>query len=345
MEERRRFEGWITTLEAKRATTPERVFARVHADYTSRLDGVLVLLTTHAGGLRAEMDSLTGRLSTLDDERQRAQDERAEAELRAHVGELSATDWEQTASASDAELSELSSRHAEVAQELTRTRELLAEAERPATPSTPSPAQPRSSDAPSAATADEAVAESSAQPSVASETDVAVPPAEQASAAAAAQPEQLEITHRTRGPGEAMPKPDALTEAPVMTPRAATPPRASRFDELAFLSSVVDTPSGSIEPGPSDRMDENARLDNFAMQGSDDAIVNLSDRRRTPLDGVAVGLEREDQSLSAHVSGSTPLVPRDKSDGTKTLKCSECGAMNYPTEWYCERCGAELASL
>src|SRR5712664_3651573 len=88
MEERRRFEGWITTLEAKRATTPERVFARVHADYTSRLDGVLVLLTTHAGGLRAEMDSLTSRLSTLDDERQRAQDERAEAELRAHVGEL-----------------------------------------------------------------------------------------------------------------------------------------------------------------------------------------------------------------------------------------------------------------
>ena len=27
------------------------------------------------------------------------------------------------------------------------------------------------------------------------------------------------------------------------------------------------------------------------------------------------------------------------------LKCNECGAMNYPTEWYCERCGAELAAL
>ena len=23
----------------------------------------------------------------------------------------------------------------------------------------------------------------------------------------------------------------------------------------------------------------------------------------------------------------------------------ECGALNLPTEWYCERCGAELASL
>jgi uncharacterized OB-fold protein len=29
-------------------------------------------------------------------------------------------------------------------------------------------------------------------------------------------------------------------------------------------------------------------------------------------------------------------------DVPKTLKCKECGAMNYPSEWYCERCGAEL---
>jgi len=29
----------------------------------------------------------------------------------------------------------------------------------------------------------------------------------------------------------------------------------------------------------------------------------------------------------------------------KSLKCGECSAMNRPTEWYCERCGAELAAL
>jgi len=32
-------------------------------------------------------------------------------------------------------------------------------------------------------------------------------------------------------------------------------------------------------------------------------------------------------------------------DAAKTLKCAECGTMNYPTEWYCERCGGELAVL
>jgi hypothetical protein len=29
----------------------------------------------------------------------------------------------------------------------------------------------------------------------------------------------------------------------------------------------------------------------------------------------------------------------------KTLRCTECGTMNLPTEWYCERCGGELAAF
>ena len=50
--------------------------------------------------------------------------------------------------------------------------------------------------------------------------------------------------------------------------------------------------------------------------------------------------------LAANVSGNNPIVLRDKAnEAAKTLKCGECGAVNYPTEWYCERCGAELASL
>jgi Rubredoxin-like zinc ribbon domain (DUF35_N) len=33
------------------------------------------------------------------------------------------------------------------------------------------------------------------------------------------------------------------------------------------------------------------------------------------------------------------------SQAIKTLKCQECGTLNFPTEWYCERCGGELAAL
>jgi hypothetical protein len=33
------------------------------------------------------------------------------------------------------------------------------------------------------------------------------------------------------------------------------------------------------------------------------------------------------------------------SEQQKTLRCTECGTMNFPTEWYCERCGGELAAF
>jgi hypothetical protein len=39
-----------------------------------------------------------------------------------------------------------------------------------------------------------------------------------------------------------------------------------------------------------------------------------------------------------------PAPPGDKA-AARTLRCGECGAMNRPTEWYCEKCGAELAAL
>ena len=50
------------------------------------------------------------------------------------------------------------------------------------------------------------------------------------------------------------------------------------------------------------------------------------------------------------VSELVPLASRrslgtEVSFGDKTLKCQECGTLNYPTEWYCERCGGELAAL
>ncbi|CAN5276630.1 hypothetical protein BH23GEM2_BH23GEM2_02260 [soil metagenome] len=36
---------------------------------------------------------------------------------------------------------------------------------------------------------------------------------------------------------------------------------------------------------------------------------------------------------------------RQREGQEKTLMCNECGTANYPTEWYCEACGAELSTL
>ena len=49
-------------------------------------------------------------------------------------------------------------------------------------------------------------------------------------------------------------------------------------------------------------------------------------------------------------SGVAPIAASGPGKGLaatldKSLKCKECGTMNLPTEWYCERCGAELSAL
>ena len=365
MEQRRRYEGWIAGLDARRESTPAHVFARVHGDYTARLQVVVLELSEHADGLRVEMEALEGRLHLIEQDQQRAQDERAEGELRAHVGELSADDWATASAASDDRLAELSMSRSEVAQELARTTELLEEAQRPAAEAVPTPLeQPVKSigDASGDAAAEliaapgfEAPVESqdsgAPQDATPDEAPVEAPVMELSASVIAAEQQLLEIEDRRSG---AIVAPDIGSAEVEKATELATPsrdtPGASRFDELAFLSSVVDAPAGEVESGPADRPDEKARRNSFAQdQARDEDVVNLSDKRRTPLDYMKAmpGIEHEgDPPFASNVTGNYPIkLTENPGEGSKTLKCGECGAVNYPTEWYCERCGAELASL
>jgi hypothetical protein len=45
-----------------------------------------------------------------------------------------------------------------------------------------------------------------------------------------------------------------------------------------------------------------------------------------------------------------PIVPEPSAGeapeaSARTLRCGECGAMNRPLEWYCEKWGAELSAV
>jgi hypothetical protein len=349
MAERRKYESWLETLEARRQSTPERVFTRVHGDYHDRLDAVIQQLKEHTEGLRAELASLTSRLSSIDNEQQQRRDERAEAELRAHVGELSPDAWRDIANESDKAIDALTARHGELERERLRTRELLNEAERPPTPrdavaAVPAPKQPpvappRAAEpqAPVRA-AESASVRESAQP-VVEQPPVEVPPPviaaearliEQASAASGADRADADVTPPP------MPRADA-SRAPGG--------KSDKFDELAFLSSVVNTPAGTADvSAPSERPDESTRRDAFAQRASESDIMNPASEPNSVLGGAAA--RAASSPLAMNVSGNNPIIIRDKMTETaKTLKCAECGAMNYPTEWYCERCGAELASL
>jgi ribosomal protein L40E len=75
------------------------------------------------------------------------------------------------------------------------------------------------------------------------------------------------------------------------------------------------------------------------------SVVKADESAPSLLEGIGpVG--GAEKPFAANVVSNNPLslkstAPKD----VKTLKCRECGAMNDPTEWYCERCGAELSGL
>jgi hypothetical protein len=331
MEERRRYELWLAALNARRAETPKHVFSRVHADYTARLEAVIGRLNGQVEGLRTELTALATRIATLEEQQHRARDERAEAELRAHVGETTSEEWAKAAAKADAAIAALVTQHAEAVEALARTREFLADADRPATP--PEAAAP------------------------------IAPVASRPSASVPIQPPRG-TTNVPVQSGTAAPRMRPLPGRDEPSAPAATGRQGGTFDELAFLSSVVDeeesppapapTAEAPLPAAPSPQPTAASRVEPVArpapppsrnpfVQRAQDKIINNDGAAGPTIESKTLGSR---SGLAANVSGNNPIVLRDKSnEAAKTLKCAECGAVNYPTEWYCERCGAELASL
>ena len=104
------------------------------------------------------------------------------------------------------------------------------------------------------------------------------------------------------------------------------------MEELAFLNSVVDRPS-KPSPVASPVAAPTPSMDDLPMVTS----LEAADRA----DGQAAAPEQ----TMRQTAGTPAFLKGLPTEQVKTLKCQECGTMNYPTEWYCERCGAELAAL
>ncbi len=115
---------------------------------------------------------------------------------------------------------------------------------------------------------------------------------------------------------------EVLAEVPAK-PAATAQPRQSIGDELAFLKSVTE----DSQQGPRASV----------ATGTGTAIPESVPPPRTSKD---LGTEDVEKLEPTPVTQSRPSVINQR-----TLKCGECGAMNLPTEWYCDRCGAELAAL
>jgi hypothetical protein len=313
LQERQRYEQWLAALESRRATTSSHVYARVYADYESRLTRVLEELGGRSAELRQVVETLTDRVNTLQTEENGHRDVRAEAELRAAVGEYSPEQWREVSQTSEADIARIAARRAEAASELAQVQQLLNMA-------TATSRRPDVASAPASA---------AAAPAYGTEPHAASRPAPRASGAAAAAPsesfDELAFLHSVVEPKE-----KGGTAAPVP---AAAPARASAPAQRAKTPAAppATVPSAAPPPVP----------ERPAVTPPDLPVVG--DSHQAP---DSAGLSDDAPRRQPSITDPVPLFLRDVPvEQIKTLKCAECGNMNYPTEWYCERCGGELAAM
>jgi hypothetical protein len=313
LQERQRYEQWLAALESRRATTSSHVYARVYADYESRLGHVLEELGGRSAELRQVVETLTDRVNTLQTEENGHRDVRAEAELRAAVGEYSPEQWREVSQTSEADIARIAARRAEAASELAQVQQLLnmatATSRRPDGIAT-APASPMSG------------AESAAQ--------APARPAPRGSGAANAAPpesfDELAFLHSV-----VEPKDQAAAAPQAQPPQPPRPSAPAQRPRTPVASAPAATATAVPQAGP-------ARP---AVTPPDLPVVGES-RQTAEQASASDEAPRRQPSLTDPV----PLFLRDvPAEQIKTLKCAECGNMNYPTEWYCERCGGELAAM
>jgi hypothetical protein len=148
----------------------------------------------------------------------------------------------------------------------------------------------------------------------------------------AAVPDAAPVEQRPPARVEPAPSPPAAAVAPpapvAEPPRAAAPPAADR------------SPPTRIEEASPPRAEQPPR--------------RTGDNERLSLDPVTTAANAASASSKGRTATRTPPAGTSPSrgkpepgraDSGKTLKCPVCGTPNYPTEWYCERCGGELATM
>ncbi|HEU4642653.1 MAG TPA: zinc finger Ran-binding domain-containing protein [Gemmatimonadaceae bacterium] len=315
--ERQRYESWLATLESKRATTPQHIYHRVHADYTARLQRVIEQLSTHRAVLQELESGLVDRLTSLDIDEAKHRDEAAEAELRALVGELTEEHYREVRERTGAVVATIAGERAQLTEELTRLRAVLeaggiapSDGGRRVAPRR----EPEAPTAPAAAPAPPPLAQT--------------PVAERRPSGGVQQPAKHDDWDLSLEQ-----VPDAAASAPPAPRRPSGESRGERvpesgpFDDLEFLKSMVDSRTSG----------ESVAVGSGVPAGGDEARAAGGSTGAPPVDS-------RSQSAASRASAEPSMV-REPVEQVKTLKCQECGTLNYPTEWYCERCGAELAAL
>lgn len=305
--EKRKQETFLAKLQERRAGTPEHVFKRLEDEYITKLTDAQVKAAAEAESLSGGLEDDEAAVAEVLAKLEQLEEERVEMQLRADVEEWDAKETQKKLTAMNAAIAMAEKERDALTAVAERTRALLTEA-------------------------------------------------------------------RGGTPAEGQAVVSGGTERAAMRPTTAAMSGGPNFDELAFLNSVVGRTSSTATPVVRDS--KPAAQPTEAKEAASAPQPSAAPRSATPpLPGESVASptvppspapppaaekppSEKPAAKSAEPAAAEPIVededeepsvlgrptPRT-SQAIKTLKCAECGSMNYPTEWYCERCGGELAAL
>lgn len=315
---RQQLTGWLERLDAAGSRAPEVVRAKVRGDYQGRLAQVLEQLRAYTDQVSTRLAGLSAHLSEFRQHRGEEAEIRAEAELRHSVGEYTDEEWQVIELGCSGKIASFDHEIERLGEEIRRMEDVQNLISGPAGVPTSAP-----SPTPAAVTAppvrpDPIPAAQYSEPElVVSHGPVEVEPTDFPSSdpLGDSMPRPLSLV---RDEEIEPPPPPARPEAPKFTPRSPAPKLRD-----SGAARAIPFPSPSQTPAPGDELA-------FLRSVSLDAAPPSARLTPHPAPNAAGMMDKEDRPSQAAV---------------KTLKCGECGTLNRPTEWYCERCGAELAAL
>jgi hypothetical protein len=340
--EKRKHEGYLAKLEERRDGTPEHVFVRLRDEYLTKLMDAQVRAAAEAEHLADSLEEDAVAVREAEEKLSALHEEKVEGELRAAVGEFDPKDWQKRLTSLNASISLAEKERDSRLMVYERARSLLAEArgEDPSSSAArPMAAPPKTR--PTTAIAggpnfDELAFLNSVvgRPSPAGTTA----PILEGRSAPLPEPRSVRPPEPTSAP---IPEPRS---APIPEPRSAAAPEPPSASAPEPRSAPAREAASAPAPAPTPEPPAAPELPLVTSMPSPEPTRAPAPEPAVAPPPAAAPPAAEDEDDDETPSPLGRPTPRT-SKAIKTLKCAECGSMNYPTEWYCERCGGELAAL
>jgi hypothetical protein len=311
--------GWLAKLDAADSAVPAAVRERVRRDYELRLDGVNQQLQGHGDAIaakladeRAERDAAAASAAT-------AHEALAEAELRHLVGEYDRSRFEAERARHAADIERHERALGAVSERVRKLEDALAQIVAPAQP---------------------VMGGAAAEPAPTPVETIASAPADVQVAEAVIEVEETILE------GEID---DEIDEQLLAI-----------FDGSAELADLEielveeDTPSEapapadergplSFRPGTGMPVEADRSIPSFGMPAEVPArFTPAAEPKRTPPPTPTPEPVTRGPMFDEDIVATGPAPEPSTVVAGRTLRCAECGAMNKSSEWYCEKCGAEL---